>query len=71
MARTWLSIEVQLVAGRGEELWPRPGRVFVGRRTFSFRQLAHAINTGFGRWELSHLHRFVLEDGTEILPLDW
>lgn len=71
MARTWLSIEVQLVAGRGEELWPRPGRVFVARRTFSFRQLAHAINTGFGRWELSHLHRFVLEDGTEILPLDW
>lgn len=71
MARTWFSIEVELVAGRGGYLWPRPGRVFVARRTFTFRQLAHAINLAFGRWELSHLHRFVLEDGTDILPLGW
>ena len=26
MARTWLSIRVELVSGRGEDLWPRPGR---------------------------------------------
>lgn len=71
MARTWLSIEVELVAGRGEYYWPRPGRIFVARRAFTFRQLAEAINVGFGRWELAHLHRFVLEDGTDIVPLEW
>jgi hypothetical protein len=28
MARTWLSIRVDLVSGRGEDYWPRPGRIF-------------------------------------------
>jgi hypothetical protein len=28
MARTWLSIKVELVEGRDEHFWPRPGRVF-------------------------------------------
>src|SRR5450756_1544068 len=28
MTRTWLSIRVELVEGRGERLWPRPGRIF-------------------------------------------
>lgn len=33
MARTWLSVTVELLGGRGEELWPYPGRVFaVGPR---------------------------------------
>lgn len=70
MARTWLSIRVDLVAGRGEEFWPRPGRVLVARRTFTFRQLAHAIDVAFGRWDFAHLHRFVLDD-VELVPLDW
>lgn len=71
MARTWLTIQVELVSGRGEFYWPRPGRVFVARRSFTFRQLATAINLAFGRWELAHLHRFVLGDGTEIVPVAW
>ncbi len=71
MARTWLSIEVELVSGRGEYYWPRPGRLFVARRTFTFRQLANGINVAFARWELAHLHRFVLEDGTEIVSREW
>src|SRR5688500_8393277 len=33
-AKTWLSVGVELLSGRGEDLWPRPGRVFiVGRGT--------------------------------------
>src|SRR5262249_11494911 len=28
MARTWLSVRVGLVAGRGGGLWPGPGRIF-------------------------------------------
>ena len=71
MTRTWLTIQVELVSGRGEHYWPRPGRIFVARRSFTFRQLANAINLAFGRWELAHLHRFVLSDGTEIVPLAW
>jgi hypothetical protein len=71
MARDWLTIEVELVSGRGEYHWPRPGRLMVASPRHSFRQLARAINVAFARWELAHLHRFVLEDGTEILPLDW
>lgn len=60
-----------MVSGRGEYYWPRPGRIFVARRSFTFRQLANAINLAFGRWELAHLHRFVLDDGTEIVPVAW
>ncbi len=48
MARTWLSIRVDLVEGHGEEYWPRPGRVFAAARSNSFRQLADAINAVAG-----------------------
>jgi len=33
LARTWLSIRVELVSGRGEEFWPRPGRIFTAARS--------------------------------------
>ena len=33
MARTWLSIRVEVVEGRAELLWPRPGRVFAAATT--------------------------------------
>ena len=55
MARTWLSIRVDLVEGRGEHLWPRPGRIFAGARSHSFAQLAHAIDDAFARWDRAHL----------------
>ena len=32
MTRIWLSITVEMVSGRGERFWPRPGRVFVASR---------------------------------------
>ena len=71
MARTWLSIRVDLVQGRGERLWPRPGRVFAVARSHTFADLAEAIDTAFARWDLSHLHEFRMKDGTRIgLPDD-
>jgi Plasmid pRiA4b ORF-3-like protein len=70
MARIWLSIRVELVSGRGEDFWPRPGRTFAAARSHSFRQLADAINQAFARWDLAHLHSFTIADGMTITPLD-
>ena len=64
--RTWLSIRVELVEGRGERYWPRPGRLFAAARSHSFAQLASAIDDAFARWDRSHLHEFELADGTRI-----
>ncbi len=63
---SWISIEVELVEGRGEPLWPRPGRLFAASRTHSFAQLATAIDDAFARWDRSHLHEFELGNGTRI-----
>ncbi len=72
MARTWLSIRVDLVEGRGERLWPRPGRVFAAARSHTFAQLADAIDTAFARWDRSHLNLFDLADGSCIYgPTRW
>ena len=60
MARTWLSIRVDLAEGHGEEYWPRPGRIFAAARSHSFRQLADAIDDAFARWDRSHLQEFTL-----------
>jgi hypothetical protein len=69
MSGTWLSIRVELVAGGGgEPLWPRPGRVLRVRPSMTFGDLARAIDTAFGRWDASPLHRFVLADGTWLKP---
>ena len=66
MSRTWLSIRIDLVEGRGERLWPRPGRVFAASRSHTFAQLARAIDDTFGRWDLAHLHEFKLADGLRL-----
>jgi hypothetical protein len=55
MPRTWMSIQVELVSGRGEDLWPRPGRIFAAARSHTFAQLSEAINAAFARWDLAHL----------------
>jgi Plasmid pRiA4b ORF-3-like protein len=64
--RTWLSIRVELVEGRGEHYWPRPGRLFAAAKSHSYAQLATAIDDAFARWDRSHLHEFELIDGTRI-----
>jgi Plasmid pRiA4b ORF-3-like protein len=64
--RTWLSIRVELVEGRGEHYWPRPGRLFAAAKSHSYAQLATAIDDAFARWDRSHLHEFELIDCTRI-----
>jgi hypothetical protein len=66
MARTWLSIRVELVEGRGERLWPRPGRILAAARSHTFAQLAEAIDDAFARWDRAHLHEFELADGMRL-----
>lgn len=62
MARTWLRIRVDLLGGGGVLCVPPPGRVLIVGPGHSFRQFADAINAGFARWDLSHLHSFELAD---------
>ncbi|RZL76165.1 MAG: hypothetical protein EOP32_29790 [Rhodococcus sp. (in: high G+C Gram-positive bacteria)] len=62
MARTWLSVTVELIGGRGEELWPWPGRVFAVGPSHTFMDLANAVNDAFARWDRSHLSMFTLAD---------
>ncbi|MCW2133369.1 UPF0158 family protein [Arthrobacter sp. VKM Ac-2550] len=66
MARTWLSLTVELLGGRGEELWPWPGRIFAVGPSHTFMDLANAINDAFARWDRSHLSVFTLADGRVI-----
>ena len=66
MARTWLQIRVDLVSGRGEELKPPPGRIFIVGPGHTFSALADAINQAFARWDLAHLHEFELSDGRRV-----
>lgn len=54
MARTWLSIRVELVEGRGERPWPRPGRIVAAARSHTFAQLGEAIDDAFARWDRAH-----------------
>jgi len=68
MSRTWLSIRVDLIEGRGEHLWPRPGRIFAAARSHTFAQLATAIDDAFARWDRSHLHEFELADARLSTP---
>ena len=62
MARTWLSIRVELIEGHGEQYWPRPGRIFAAARSHTFKQFADAIDDAFARWDRSHLQEFTLAD---------
>jgi hypothetical protein len=66
MAKSWLSIRVDLIAGHGEMLWPRPGRLFVASRSHTFAQFASAIDDAFARWDRSHLHEFTRADGSRL-----
>lgn len=66
MSRTWLSVTVELLGGRGQEPWPRPGRIFAVGPSHTFMDLADAINTAFARWDRSHLSMFVLADGRVV-----
>ena len=66
----WISVQVELVEGRGQQLWPRPRRVIAASVHHSFGLLANAIEDGFARWDRAHLHEFELGDGTRIGSAD-
>ena len=68
MAHTWWTIRIDLVGGRGDDLWPRPGRILVAHPGHTFRELATACNDAFARWDVGHLHQFTLADGRRIEP---
>ena len=70
MARTWLSIRVDLIEGHGEQYWPRPGRIFAAARSHTFEQLADAIDDAFARWDRSHLQEFTLADSRRLCDPD-
>jgi hypothetical protein len=66
MARTWLTITVELLSGIYAECDPARGRVFLVGPRHTFQQLARAINVGFARWDHSHLYDFELADGNIV-----
>jgi hypothetical protein len=70
MARTWLSVTVALLGGRGEDLWPWPGRVFAVGPSHTFLDLGNAIDDAFARWDRSHLSMFTLDDGRVVTDED-
>lgn len=70
MARTWLSIRVDLIEGHGERCWPRPGRIFAAARSHTFKQLADAIDDAFARWDRSHLQEFTLSGSRRLCHPD-
>lgn len=70
MSRTWLGVRVELVGGRGDDLWPRPGRIIAAARSHTFRDLATAIDDAFARWDRAHLRQSWLSDDTRICEPD-
>src|SRR5437660_11553524 len=63
----WISIQVELVEGRGERCWPRPGRLFAAATVHSFAQLATAIDDAFARGASSHTDELTLGGGTGVV----
>ncbi|MBI3745487.1 MAG: hypothetical protein HY264_02965 [Chloroflexi bacterium] len=77
MTRTWLSIRVDLVEGRGERMWPRPGRIFAAALSHTFAALATAIDDafalaywGWGAIPDQYGRRWDGDDGEHRLPRD-
>jgi hypothetical protein len=66
VARTWLQVRVDLLAGLGARFRPSPGRIFIVGPSHTFAALGDAINAAFARWDLSHLHEFELAGGRRI-----
>lgn len=62
----WIVVRVELLSGMGQVFEPPPGRDVLVSPQHTFRQLAETINASFGRWDLSHLYAFRLEDGRVI-----
>jgi hypothetical protein len=66
----WATVRVDLVGQGTRALDKPPGRVFLVGPHHTFGDLAAAIDFGFARWDLDHLHEFTLADGTRIGAVD-
>jgi len=66
VAQTWLQVRVDLLGGQWRAVDAVPGRIFIVGPALTFLGLAAAINLGFARWDLSHLHEFELADGRRV-----
>lgn len=62
----WIIVRVELLSAMDQVFEPPPGRDVLVSQQHTFRQLAETINAAFGRWDLSHLYAFRLEDGRVI-----
>jgi hypothetical protein len=69
-ARRWMVLRVILGGQSGEELAEPPGRDLLISTTHTFAEIAAAIDRAFARWDVSHLHEFVLADGRRIVAAD-
>ena len=65
-----MSVTVELLGGRGQELWPWPGRVFAVGPSHTFMDLADSVNEAFARWDRSHLSVFTLADGRVVADVE-
>lgn len=67
----WLILRVVLRGQSGEEQTEPPGRDLLVRTSDTFAEIAAAIDRAFARWDVSHLHEFVLSDGRRIVAADY
>ena len=65
-----MSVTVELLGGRGQELWPWPGRVFAVGPSHTFMDLADSVNEAFARWDRSHPSVSTLADGRVVADLE-
>jgi hypothetical protein len=62
----WMTIRVVLAGRADEPLTPPPGRVLLAHAEHAFADLAEAVDTAFGRWDLTPVHAFDV-DGRRLL----
>lgn len=62
----WMTVRVVLAARDGTAIPQAAGRVILARADHTFAQFAQAIDTAFGRWDLTPVHEFDV-DGRRLL----
>lgn len=66
----WMTIRVVLVGREGAPLPLPAGRVLLAHGDHTFADLAEAVDTAFGRWDLTPLHEFRVPGRYLISDLD-
>jgi transcriptional regulator with XRE-family HTH domain len=66
----WLSVRLELISGRGEEVHPPAGRQMVVSPRHTLAEFGHAIDVAFGRWDHAHMHCFRFRWQGEFLPAE-